>query len=102
MASIEGFNRSKLKEVNKNIRGEVIKVSKYRAGSAIEDDEDRTEYRDSMEEIDRKVEIVADLVKSSKYFVAYTGAGISTSCFFFLNSFLSLIIYLYYFCLLFI
>lgn len=42
-------------------------------------DEEKIEYFDSPEIFEQKVEQLAQMVKSSKYFVAFTGAGISTS-----------------------
>jgi thiamine pyrophosphate-dependent acetolactate synthase large subunit-like protein len=37
------------------------------------------EYMDSSEILERKVEALAELIKKSKNFVVYTGAGISTA-----------------------
>jgi len=42
-------------------------------------DEEKKEFFDTPEELDRKVEILAELIKKSKHFIAFTGAGISTS-----------------------
>jgi len=41
--------------------------------------EEKKEYFDSEEELERKVEILAEWVRESKHFIAFTGAGISTS-----------------------
>jgi hypothetical protein len=46
--------------------------------TAIKSDEEKKEYFDSEEEIEAKVDILADLIEKSNYFVAFTGAGIST------------------------
>ena len=45
----------------------------------IQDDEDKTEYLDTEEEVNSKCLLLAKWIKESKYMVAYTGAGISTS-----------------------
>ena len=42
-------------------------------------EDEKKEYFDSDEELDRKIQLLADKIKSSKHFVAFTGAGISTS-----------------------
>ncbi len=42
-------------------------------------DEEKKELFDSEEELERKIDILADLVKKSQHFIAFTGAGISTS-----------------------
>ena len=42
-------------------------------------DEEKREFFDSNQELDRKVTILAELIKASKHFVVFTGAGISTS-----------------------
>uniref|UniRef100_A0A6B2L9C5 protein acetyllysine N-acetyltransferase n=1 Tax=Arcella intermedia TaxID=1963864 RepID=A0A6B2L9C5_9EUKA len=42
-------------------------------------DEEIEEFYDSPEELEQKVTQLADLIKRSRYFVVYTGAGISTS-----------------------
>ncbi|KMZ61493.1 NAD-dependent deacetylase 1 [Zostera marina] len=39
-----------------------------------------TEFFDSTEVLDRKIEEMADIIKKSKHLVTFTGAGISTSC----------------------
>jgi len=41
--------------------------------------DETTEYFDSPEELNRKIEILAKWMKESKHTVVYTGAGISTS-----------------------
>eukprot|EP00828_Plagiopyla_frontata_P041638 TRINITY_DN5996_c0_g1_i2.p1 TRINITY_DN5996_c0_g1~~TRINITY_DN5996_c0_g1_i2.p1 ORF type:complete len:469 (+),score=74.68 TRINITY_DN5996_c0_g1_i2:1-1407(+) len=45
----------------------------------IQSEEEKKEYFDSEEELDKKVTELANLVKQSKHFIAFTGAGISTS-----------------------
>ena len=47
--------------------------------SKIKTEEDKKEYFDSPEELDTKCELLAQWIKSSEHFVAFTGAGISTS-----------------------
>ena len=47
--------------------------------TAIKDTEDKKEYFDSPEVLNEKVEYLAQLVLSSKHFVAFTGAGLSTA-----------------------
>ena len=42
-------------------------------------EDEKKEYFDPDEELDRKIQLLADKIKSSKHFVAFTGAGISTS-----------------------
>jgi NAD-dependent SIR2 family protein deacetylase len=43
------------------------------------DDDEKKEYFDSPEELDRKVQQLADWIRESKHFFVFTGAGISTS-----------------------
>ncbi|KAJ3031414.1 hypothetical protein HDV00_008357 [Rhizophlyctis rosea] len=40
---------------------------------------DVTEYRDPPEEVEAKIDQIANLIKNAKYIVGFTGAGISTS-----------------------
>lgn len=47
--------------------------------TAIKNEEEKKEYFDSPEELDRKCELLAMMIKSSEHFIAFTGAGISTS-----------------------
>jgi len=42
-------------------------------------EDEKKEYFDSDEELDRKIQLLADKIKSSRHFVAFTGAGVSTS-----------------------
>jgi len=46
--------------------------------SAIKKEEDKTEYFDDEETLNAKIETLTDIVKKSKHFVAFTGAGLST------------------------
>ena len=50
------------------------------ADTAHKKDEDKVEHFDTKEVLDEKVAVVADLILKSKHFIAFTGAGISTSC----------------------
>lgn len=50
------------------------------ASSAHKTEEEKKEYFDSDEELEVKVTVLAEMVRKSKYFVAFTGAGISTAC----------------------
>ncbi|KAL6075248.1 NAD-dependent protein deacetylase sirtuin-7 [Balamuthia mandrillaris] len=77
--NIKRFNRKQLNVVSKEIRGETLIVSKGFCSYQIEDDEDKTEYHDEPEEIERKAKLLAQWMKESNYAVAYTGAGISTA-----------------------
>lgn len=74
---IKGFNKNKLREVDKNIRGEKIIVERGISSYQIPDDEDKTEYFDDKEVVKAKVKQLAEYVKSCKYMVALTGAGIT-------------------------
>jgi hypothetical protein len=49
------------------------------ADTAIKTEEEKKEYFDSLEELDRKCELLALWIRSSEHFVAFTGAGISTA-----------------------
>src|SRR4051812_20600058 len=42
-------------------------------------DEEKKEFFDTPEELDKKVATLAEWIKKSKHFIAFTGAGISTS-----------------------
>lgn len=46
--------------------------------TAIKTEEGKQEYFDSPEELDKKIDELAKLIKASKHFVAFTGAGLST------------------------
>jgi NAD-dependent SIR2 family protein deacetylase len=50
------------------------------AYTAIENEDEKKEYFDSPEELEVKVEMLADMIKASSTFCAFTGAGISTAC----------------------
>ena len=49
------------------------------AQTAHKTDEEKKEFFDSPEELDRKVTRLAEMVMKSKHFISFTGAGISTS-----------------------
>jgi hypothetical protein len=49
------------------------------ADTAIKSEEEKKEYFDSPEELDAKCDLLAQWIKSSEHFVAFTGAGISTA-----------------------
>ncbi len=50
------------------------------ASTAHKTDEEKKEYFDPEDVLENKVELLAQMVLSSKHFIAFTGAGISTSC----------------------
>jgi NAD-dependent SIR2 family protein deacetylase len=49
------------------------------ADTAIKSEEEKKEYFDTPEELDRKCDLLAQWIQSSEHFVAFTGAGISTA-----------------------
>ena len=49
------------------------------ADTAIKTEEEKKEYFDCPEELDRKCDLLAQWIRSSEHFVAFTGAGISTA-----------------------
>ena len=49
------------------------------ASTAHKTEEEKKEYFDTEEELDKKIEILASLVLQSDHFIAFTGAGISTA-----------------------
>jgi NAD-dependent SIR2 family protein deacetylase len=49
------------------------------ASSAIKTEEEKKEYFDTPEDVDKMVTELAELIKASKHFIVFTGAGISTS-----------------------
>jgi NAD-dependent SIR2 family protein deacetylase len=49
------------------------------AATAIKTEEEKKEYFDTPEELDRKCDLLAQWIRSSEHFVAFTGAGISTA-----------------------
>ena len=50
------------------------------ASSAIKTEEEKKEFFDSPEELELKIRKLAKFIRKSKHFIAFTGAGISTSC----------------------
>ena len=50
------------------------------AQTAHKNEEEKREYFDSPEVLDEKVSLLAEMVITANHFVAFTGAGISTSC----------------------
>lgn len=49
------------------------------ASTAHKTEEEKKEYFDTEEELDKKIEILASLILQSEHFIAFTGAGISTA-----------------------
>ena len=49
------------------------------ADTAHKTEEEKREYFDSEEELIQKVDLLSQMILSSEHFVAFTGAGISTS-----------------------
>ena len=49
------------------------------ADTALKTEEEKKEYFDEPAVLDEKVSMLAEMVLSSSHFVAFTGAGISTS-----------------------
>ena len=49
------------------------------ADTALKSEEEKREYFDSPAELDRKVTLLAKEILRSNHFMAFTGAGISTS-----------------------
>ena len=49
------------------------------ATTAHQTDEEKKEYFDTPEDLDMKVTQLAEWIKESKHFIAFTGAGVSTS-----------------------
>lgn len=49
------------------------------ADTAHKDEEEKKEFFDSPEELEEKLNLLRDWILSSEHFVAFTGAGISTS-----------------------
>ena len=45
---------------------------------AIEKEEEKIEYFDDEETLDRKIGELAEMIRKSQHFVAFTGAGLST------------------------
>lgn len=50
------------------------------AHTAHKTEEDKKEFFDTEEILDQKITKLAKLIESSKHFIAFTGAGISTAC----------------------
>ena len=50
------------------------------AATAHKTDEEKKEYFDPEDVLDKKIDALADMVMKSKHMIAFTGAGISTAC----------------------
>lgn len=46
------------------------------ASTALKSEDEKKEYFDSPEELDKKVTILAQLIKDSKHFVGFTGGNV--------------------------
>jgi NAD-dependent SIR2 family protein deacetylase len=75
--------KGKLKPTETHVRNTpIIPDSKPKPkpfNPAIEDEEDKKEFFDSKKDLDKKVKEIAGYIKSSRYTMMFTGAGISTS-----------------------
>ena len=49
------------------------------ADTAIKSEDEKQEFFDDPETLDNKCELLAQMILSSSHFIAFTGAGISTS-----------------------
>ena len=47
--------------------------------TAIQKEEDKKEFFDDEETLERKINTLAEMIKKAEYFTAFTGAGLSTS-----------------------
>ena len=77
-----GSMKDKLKPTETVVReGPVIPGSKPNTGPQynIADEEQKREFVDSAEELDKKVKLVAKWMREGKHVIFFTGAGISTS-----------------------
>ena len=48
--------------------------------TALKTDEEKKEYFDPEDVLEKKCEKLVDMIRNSEHFIAFTGAGISTSC----------------------
>ena len=53
---------------------------KTMASTAHKTEEEKKEYFDRPDVLDQKIEKLANWIRNSKHFVAFTGAGLSTAC----------------------
>eukprot|EP01090_Pellita_catalonica_P023264 TRINITY_DN9468_c0_g1_i1.p1 TRINITY_DN9468_c0_g1~~TRINITY_DN9468_c0_g1_i1.p1 ORF type:complete len:411 (+),score=77.32 TRINITY_DN9468_c0_g1_i1:81-1313(+) len=78
LEGISSFNKSKLKKARTVVYSNPV-VRQSRNFVAAPNAEEVKEYYDTEEELDKKVAQFLQLLKAKKYFVCYTGAGISTA-----------------------
>ena len=71
------FNRYRAAECYKKLTN---KTNKFMASTAIKSEEEKKEYFDSKEELEEKVNLLAEMIICAKHVVFFTGAGISTAC----------------------
>jgi NAD-dependent SIR2 family protein deacetylase len=82
LADVQRFNKASLRPTITHVRyltaivGSDVTDNSRKLGF---EDEELIEYRDSDEEVQRKVKQLATYIRNARCFVAYTGAGISTS-----------------------
>lgn len=76
---IRQFDPKKLREVEQDSRPSDLHWAKTLKAYGLEDDEDKTEYKDADGVVDGKCGELVRFIRESKRMVAYTGAGISTS-----------------------
>ena len=50
------------------------------SSSAIKTEEEKQEYFDAPEILEKKIKKLAKYIRKSNYFICFTGAGISTAC----------------------
>jgi len=77
LGDIVSFKKDDLKETETHETHSLVIQPTTSYGHSTE--EEIKEYYDSPKELERKVKVLANFIRESKYMVVYTGAGVSTS-----------------------